>query len=151
MQDFLLALAHDTELHFAALRTFQALHRFVVGHNLAHESRVVDFHNAVARHDAYLFGRTTGNDIADVNGVLLNGELHTDTAEATSQVVVHGLQVLGRDIGRVGVQFSQNLWHGIFYQFAHVHGVHILVIDDAEQAVQLVRVVADGSGFLSVP
>ena len=106
VQQFLLALTEDAQFHFTALGTFQTFHRFVVGHDFAHESRVVYFHDAVAWHDAHLFRRASGNDIADVDGVLLDGELHPDTAEASSQVIVHGLKVLGGDVRGVWVQFS---------------------------------------------
>ena len=80
-----------------------------------------------------------------MDSVVLDGELDTDTAETAFQFRCHFFQVLCRNVSRVGIQFCQNLWHCLFHKVGHVDGVHILVIDNAQQSIQLVRRAVDNA------
>ena len=64
-------------------------------------------------------------------GVVLDGELDTDTAEAAFQFRCHFFQILCRDVGGVGIQLCQNLWHCLLHEVGHVDSVHVLVVDNA--------------------
>ena len=59
--------------------------------------------------------------------------MYADAAETAFQFFVHGLQVFGWDIGRVGVELSHDLGHDIFYEVAYVDGIDVLRFDDTEQ------------------
>lgn len=73
-----------------------------------------------------------------MNGVILYGELDSDSAEAALQVGCYSFQVLSRDIGRVGVEFRKDLRHGFFHQVCNLDRVYILIVNDAQQGIQLV-------------
>ena len=85
------SLAEDAYFYFASLRSFQTFHGFIVGYNFTDKSRIVYFYDAVACHDAYFFGWTSRNNIADVDCILLNGKLNTDTTETSFEVIVYSL------------------------------------------------------------
>ena len=81
--------------------------------------------------------------------VFLNGELDTYTAEAAFKFGVYLFQLLCGDVGGVGVEFRQYLWHGLLYQIGHVDGIHILVINNTQQGIQLVGRAIDDSQFIT--
>ena len=138
VQQFLLRGAFHAQSHFAALGPFQGAQGAFVGQVFAYKEAVVHRHDAVTGQHAYLLGRASGHDAVDMDGVLQDGELYAHAAEAAFQFGVYFLQVFGGDISGVGVQFGQNLRHGVLHQFRHVHGVYVLVFDDMQQGVQLV-------------
>ena len=138
MKQVLFARTVNTQFHLAAFFTFQTFHGFTVCHNLTDKSRIIYFHNTVACHQTHFFRGTALNDAVYMNGIVLNGKLDTDTAETTFQIGVYSFQVLGRNIRRMRVEFRKNLRHGFFHQFAHVYRIYILVVDDAQQRIQLV-------------
>ena len=114
------------------------MHGLLVGDHLAHEGLVVDAHNLVTGQQTGLFRRTVGDDVLHVDGVLTDGKLNAYSREGTLQVVIGYLNVLRGDIHRVGIQLRENLRHGTLHQVFHVDGIHILVIDNLQQTVQLI-------------
>ena len=48
-----------------------------------------------------------------------------------------------------GVEFRQYLRHGLLYQIGHVDGIHILVINNTQQGIQLVGRAIDDSQFIT--
>ena len=77
------------------------------------------------------------------DGVLTDGKLDTDTKERAAQVVVGNLAITGTDVNRMGIELSQNLRHGFLNQLVDVHRIHILIVDDMEQVVELVTTRVD--------
>ena len=139
MKDFLLSRTIDTQFDGASLFSFQAAHGFFVCHYLSYKSRIVHFDDAVSSQHAHFLRRSSGDDIVHVDSIVLNGKLDAYTAKASFQVRVDRFQVFGGDISRVGVQFAQNLRHGFFHEVIHIDRIYILVIDDAQEGIQLVR------------
>ena len=138
MKQVLFARTINAQFHLAAFFTFQAFHGFTVCHNLTDKSRIIYFHNTVTCHQTHFFRGTALNDAVYMDGIVLNSKLDTDTAETTFQIGVYSFQVLGRNIRRMRVEFRKNLRHGFFHQFAHVYRIDILVVDNAQQRIQLV-------------
>ena len=90
--------------------------------------------NELDPHSAYI----PAKDLQAVNDDLRGSFSGIGVQFTIQQDIVHGLEVLGWDVRRVRVKLTQDLRHGLFNQVAHADGVHIPVIDDAQQAVQLV-------------
>ena len=133
----------------ASFRTFQVAHGLFVCQAFACKKTVVDHHNAVACHQAHFLGRSAGNHAVYVYRVFLNGELDAYTAEAAFKFGINLLQFLCGDVGGVGVEFRQYLRHGLLYQIGHVDGIHILVINNTQQGIQLVGRAIDDSQFIT--
>ena len=114
------------------------MHGFGIGTYLTNKDRIVHLHNLVASHHASPFSRTVTDDILDPDGVLTDNELNADTEERATQVVVGNLPFTRRDIDGMRIELCQDLGHGLLHEIIDVNRIHILVIDDVEQIVQLV-------------
>ena len=114
------------------------MHGLFVGNLLANENRVVNAHNLVAgNHSGTLCG-PVAHHVLHTYGVLAYGKLDAHSRERALQVVVHYLHVFGTDVYGVRVELGQNLRHGALHELVDVDGVHILVVDNVQQVVQLV-------------
>ena len=114
------------------------MHSHLVGQRLAGEVFAVHLYNLVAGYHACTLGRAIANDLLHAQCVLTDGELDAYTRERTAQVVVGNLHVVCGDIHAVRVKLSQNLRHSFLHQVVYVDRVHILVINDVQQVVQLI-------------
>ena len=65
-----------------------------------------------------------------MDGVVLYRELNADTTETAFQFGINLFQVLRWDIGRVRIEFCQNLGHCFLYEICHVYRIYILIIDN---------------------
>ena len=128
------SLAQDFEFHGGAFGTPQVFHYPFVAYAFAHESGIVDGNNAVAGQYAHFFGRAAGDNANHVDRIVQNIELYTNTAERTFQLLVDALQIFGRDIGRVGIEFAQYFRHDILYKFVSVYRIDVLLFDTLQQA-----------------
>ena len=138
MQSFRLSRTEYTKFHLAAFFALKSLHGLAVGYFFPHESRVVHLNYSVTRHKSHFFRRSSRYHAVHVYRIVLYSELYAYTAEVSLQFRVHFLQILGRDIRRVWVQFRKNQRHGFFYHVFHIHCIHIRVVDYSQQSVNLV-------------
>ena len=138
-----LAIAQDAQLDLGVLGTLQAVHGFLVGERLTRKGLVIDHDNLVASNDASTLGRTVADNLLHVERVLTDGELDAHAGERAAQVVVGLLHVLGRDIDGVGVQLGEYLGHSLLDEVVDIDRVHILVVDDVQQVVELVAAAVD--------
>ena len=142
-------LAHDGEFDYRVFGTFQIFYYALVADAFAHEGRVVDGDDAVAGQNAHLFGGTARDYTHYVDGVVEDIELNADAAERAFQLFIDTLQVLGRNIGRVGVELAQNLGHDVFDKVVSVYGIDILLFDTLQQAFDFVVLRAAAEGILN--
>ena len=75
--------------------------------------------------------------------VFTNGELNAHAEERPLQVVIGLLHVLLGDIYRVRVQFRQDGRHGLLHKVVYVDRIHILVINNMQQVIQLIAARVD--------
>ena len=130
------AIAQHTNLDLRVLRAFQTVHRFLIGHLLAHEGLVVHHHNLVACQDASPLGGAVLDDTLHMDGIFADDELNPHARERTFQVVGGRLDILCADIDGMGVEVGQNLRDGPLHERVHVDRIHVLVAHDVEQVVQ---------------
>ena len=114
------------------------MHGFLVCDVLADKSLAVDAHNLVAGKYAGTLRRTACYDVLYLYGVVVDGEFDAYAVEGAFQVVARRLCVLGCDVDGVWVQLCKNLRYGSLHQVVDIYGVDVLVINDVQQAVQLV-------------
>ena len=119
------------------------MHRLRIGDLLTHKHRVIDLDNLIACQHTCPFRRTIANDILYTDGVLTNGKLNADARERAPQVIVGNLTVTGCDIDRMGIELTQDLGHRLLHQVIDVHSIHILIVDDMQQVVELVTAGVD--------
>ena len=72
-------------------------------------------------------------------GIILNGKLDSDAAEAALQFRINSFKVFGRDVRRVRVELGKYQRHGFFHQIIDFYRIYILVVDDMQQSIQFVR------------
>ena len=141
--DHLGAIAHHAYLDLGVLGALEPVHGLFLGHYLTHKRLAIHAHNLVACQNAGLFGGTVLDDALDVNSVLSDDKLDTDTRERTLQVVGGSLCLLGIDIHRVRVELGENLRDSHIHQRVDVDLVYILVADDMQQIAQAVAAAVD--------
>lgn len=66
----LAAIAGDANLHLGILRTLEAVHRFLIGDNLAYERLAIYGYNLITCQQSSLFGWSVLNHILHMDGVL---------------------------------------------------------------------------------
>ena len=133
-----LPMAQHSYFHFGAFLTFQSVEGLFIGDNLAHVGFAIHGHNLVSCQNAHFLRRSPFDDASDSHSVFADDKLDAYSAKGTFQVIVGGLSVFGRNVGGVGVEFFQNLGHGLFHDVGNIDGIDVLVIDDVEQVVQFV-------------
>ena len=138
MAHLLLTIADKSDLDLRVLRSFQAVHRFLVSTNLPDEGGIVDLDNLVASHHTSTFCRTIADDILYTDGILTDDKLDTDAEEGTAQIIVGNLSFTRCDIDRVGIELCQNLGHSLFHEIVNIDRIDILIINDMKQIVQLI-------------
>ena len=138
MMHLVLAISQNAKFHLGVLRTFQPVHGLFVGDLLAYKYRVVDLNNLVTCQDTCPLCRAIANHILHTDGILADGELDADAGERTPQIIVGNLAVAGRDIDRMRIELAQDLRHCLLYQIIDIHRIHILVVDDVKQVVELI-------------
>ena len=143
MTNFLLSITDDTQFHLCILGTFQTMHSLLVGHNLTHKDRIIHLHNLVTCHQSSPFGRPVTDHILYTDGVLTDGKLNTHPRERSLQVVIGSLHILRGDIGRVRIQFGEDLRHRLLHQVVYIDCIHIHIIDIVEQIVEFTTVGID--------
>ena len=134
-------MAHNAQFDLAALCTLESFHH-IIGIHLD-ERLAVGTHDAVARQQAYLLGRSTVDDGHHIDRILLHHEAHAYTAERTTEVIIGLLGILHAQIAAVRIKFLEDAWHGILHQLRHVDGIHIVVVDNLQQVAQLVGTCVD--------
>ena len=143
MTDLLLAIADNAQFNLGILWTLKAVHGLLVGNLLTYKGRIVNLNNLIASQHTGTLGRTITNHVLHTDGVLTDGKLDTDAKERAAQVVVGNLAITGTDVNRMGIELSQNLRHGFLNQLVDVNRIHILIVDDMEQVVELVTTRVD--------
>ena len=78
MEHILNAAAYNSEVHFCALGTAEALHNVSTRHLNTSDRGVVDRHDTVAGDDSHLFRRTVHHGLNHEQRVLDHVELHSD-------------------------------------------------------------------------
>ena len=74
----LFSTTHDLKLDFRAFDSLEAVHGLLVGYDFAHVGLSVDSDDAVAGEYADFLGWTALDDVVDVHGVVLDGELYAN-------------------------------------------------------------------------
>ena len=105
LQNIFFSLTEDTQFDFASFFTFQPFHGFVVGYYLTDKSGIIDRDDTVTGHQADFFRGTSLDDTVDVDGIILDGKLDTDTAEAAFQICADFFHIFGGDIRGMRIQF----------------------------------------------
>ena len=75
-----------------------------IGARKTHGVERVDTHDAVVGPHAGPLGRTARNGIDHDNRIAQRVELHADTAELPVEALAHAAHLLGRQVGRMGIQ-----------------------------------------------
>ena len=130
-------MALDAELNLAALGTAQALGDGPLGDFFAHGCGVVDRHDAVTRHESNPGSRTARDDLDDTHGIIHEFKLDTDVAHRAAHALGRCLELLGTHVTRVGVQVAQDFGDAHLDEVLEVGRVHIVLIDEAQDGVDL--------------
>ena len=133
MQNFRLALTLDAHIHLGAFLASQMLEYEIPVGVLAGGAHCVYRHNLVPGQQAHLGRRPVGYHLDNHNAVVVGLERDPDAVEVAYQGLVHFLQILGRDIGRMGIQFLQHRDHPLFHYRGHVHLFHVGEADQLQQ------------------
>ena len=94
----------------------------------------IDTHDPVVGPDTDPLGRSSGDRIDYDNRVAQHVELHADAAELPVEALPHGLHLLSRDIGRVGVEPFEHARDGPLDDGS---GIHLIDIGVRQVAVDL--------------
>ena len=105
MQYLRLALTFDAHIHLGAFLASQMLEHEISRSVLAGCVHRVYRHDFVPGQQAHLGRRAVGYHLDNHDAVVVGLERDPDAVEVAHQGLVHLLQVLGRDIGRMGIQF----------------------------------------------
>ena len=117
------AVAHDLQRDLRAGLAAQVLRH--VGAREAHGLRRVDTHDAVVGPHSGAFGRASGDGVHHDDRVAQHVELHADSAELPVDALAHAPHLLGREVGRMGVEPFEHARNGPLDDWSHVLVVHV--------------------------
>ena len=132
---FLVLAADNLQFCLRTLFALEVLH-YLVGFHLA-KVHAVGADYAVACQQSHFLGRTTMYHAHHGDRIVLHAETDAYTREGTFKVFVGCLHIFHRDVDGVWVQFGNNLGHGQFHKRVHIHGIHVVVVNQLEQVVYL--------------
>ena len=136
MQQFLGIGPAQSKFHASVARAAQTAEHLFVGNAHSGHILAVDLYDTVAGKHAHLLGRAAGNHFNNLDGIVVDHKLDTDTTERAFKVVVHSLQVGRRNIGGVRVEVREQTGNRQFNKAVEVHVIHIVVADEIEYSLE---------------
>ena len=130
LHQFVDAAPFEAQPHLRAAFAAQPAHDLALGDLLSGHQRIVDAHDAVARHDARLVARPRRNDVQHDHRVGGHVEYHADAVEFAVERFVDFGHLRGGDVDRVGVEFRNDDGQRPFDERIDGHRVDVLRLDE---------------------
>ena len=141
--DIVAALDGNGDL--AAGRAFDVAHHAVLRELHTGYHQVVHFEQTVSGLQTHLLGGTAGNDFQHNGGVVGHVELDADSVKIAGQGLLGSLQFHGRQIHGMRVQLGQGCRNGSLRHAVLVQRVHIILLHQIENEIELLPVLHFGS------